>query len=828
MTDATAPETLLEHAPALRALARALVRDIHEAEDLVQATWLRALQQRPAAEGGLRAWLTRVLRNEARMRQRGDRRAAARERRVASPEPLPPTSDVVARLEVQREVLDAVQALTPACRDVVYLRWFEDLPPRRIAARLGIPRRAVESRLRRALEQLRERLDREQGRSKWVGALAGFAWPGGWSWIPVIAGAVAVKTKMLLGALLLSLGVVIFFVSRDTAQSVPPSDPAAGAPASLLTAEAPEPVGEAVDASVVPRSELPEPGDAEEQPAPEWMRGIVVDEYEDPVGGVGVRFEPDSYWTEQGHRPVDAAADSSGLFTLEYPEAAGLLVCTAPGFTTVLAAQRPYPAATEVVVVVAADRTISGVVQRRDGAAIAHAKVELELPEGFRSRFDRSLRTSQVQKWRVTTDANGRFALPSPPDLAGCRLSVVAQNHAPLAVDLEPGDHPDLRLVMHPLVSAAGEVRGVVLDAQGMPVAGARVALGWKTQRTREDGRFHFVVLDAASQTRLFAVAEGWRPAVAELEQQPGGQWPEEVELRLLDRPLKIEGTVLRADGEPHARAWVWVADPTYFAVEGDFAYTAEHTMHRDELLWHRFATDEHGRFAVLGLDDREYALRAVDQETTEMAALEGVRGGSSGIVLRFSPEMLHERVEGRVVDHRGEPVGGVYMTVSRRAFIYGAGQSDHSYISQARGARGSSDRDGQFVLHRVPRTGVMLELGGENLATSTFEWPDGVVTTPVEIVVARGCGLRIDVSGSDLVDADEASLEDAAGTSLLIKRVSSEVTYVERRTALTGGRTEVLTVPDNAAMVVFLRQGVEIGRLPVRVGEQEVAVLRR
>jgi RNA polymerase sigma-70 factor (ECF subfamily) len=101
-----------------------------------------------------------VLRNFARQERRSSARREAREHDVARREELPSAREIVARAELQRRIAGAVMELDEPYRSAVLLRYFEDLPPREIAKRLGVPVATVRTRLARALEQLRERFDR--------------------------------------------------------------------------------------------------------------------------------------------------------------------------------------------------------------------------------------------------------------------------------------------------------------------------------------------------------------------------------------------------------------------------------------------------------------------------------------------------------------------------------------------------------------------------------------------------------------------------------------------------------------------------------------------
>jgi RNA polymerase sigma factor (sigma-70 family) len=156
-------ETLLAHRAWVRRLATSLVRDESSADDVEQRTWLAAWMHPPADGSTSRAWLGRVVRNQAVNARRGDARRGVHERVAARPEATRPTADVVAEAEAHRRLVDVVMSLAEPYRATVLLRWFEDMPPRDVAARMGVPVETVRTRLRRAHEELRGRLGNRGG-----------------------------------------------------------------------------------------------------------------------------------------------------------------------------------------------------------------------------------------------------------------------------------------------------------------------------------------------------------------------------------------------------------------------------------------------------------------------------------------------------------------------------------------------------------------------------------------------------------------------------------------------------------------------------------------
>jgi DNA-directed RNA polymerase specialized sigma24 family protein len=64
--DRVSLEALLAHRDWVRSLARRLVLDENDADDVEQETWRMAVERPPRHAGSLRAWLAVVVRNAAR------------------------------------------------------------------------------------------------------------------------------------------------------------------------------------------------------------------------------------------------------------------------------------------------------------------------------------------------------------------------------------------------------------------------------------------------------------------------------------------------------------------------------------------------------------------------------------------------------------------------------------------------------------------------------------------------------------------------------------------------------------------------------------------
>ncbi len=165
-------ESLLVHTEFVQRLARELSRDWHRADDVIQETWFAALHRAPLDYGkSPKAWLRKVVINAARQSARQEKTRQRHENQQAATG-QPTEHPTVAT--VRDEITEAVRQLDPRWREVVTLRYFEQLSFKDIADRTGIPVETVRSRLKKAKAVLRERLDRKLGsRQGWcVAALA--------------------------------------------------------------------------------------------------------------------------------------------------------------------------------------------------------------------------------------------------------------------------------------------------------------------------------------------------------------------------------------------------------------------------------------------------------------------------------------------------------------------------------------------------------------------------------------------------------------------------------------------------------------------------------
>ncbi len=155
--------TLLAERDWLAGFARRLVSDAALAEDLVQETWVRALQSPPAHVDQPRGWLASVLRSLVRQRAQSEQRRTRREHDAVESSTRYDSlaGDATAalhRAELENFLAEAVARLPEDQRQAVILRFREGWKVKRIASEEAIPESTARSRIHRGLEQVREQL----------------------------------------------------------------------------------------------------------------------------------------------------------------------------------------------------------------------------------------------------------------------------------------------------------------------------------------------------------------------------------------------------------------------------------------------------------------------------------------------------------------------------------------------------------------------------------------------------------------------------------------------------------------------------------------------
>lgn len=136
-------------------LARQLVDDQDSAEDLVQDVFA-ALQSRPSMPQDPKRYLQTAVVNRSRSLLR--RRRVARAIVASREEPTPAADASSLQRDERSTVLTAIDRLPRRQKEVVVLRYYEDLDVTGIAGVLGISPGAVSASLARALGRLSDLL----------------------------------------------------------------------------------------------------------------------------------------------------------------------------------------------------------------------------------------------------------------------------------------------------------------------------------------------------------------------------------------------------------------------------------------------------------------------------------------------------------------------------------------------------------------------------------------------------------------------------------------------------------------------------------------------
>ncbi|MGE5159754.1 MAG: RNA polymerase sigma factor [Gemmatimonas sp.] len=157
-------------------IARGILRNDSEAEDVVQETYVRALTHLEGFRGdsSLSTWLSRIAMNEAMGRLRGQRpslelsslpqpRPEAEIIQFPAPSASSDPEKSMAQREIQEVVEHAIDELPEPFRLVFITRVMEEMNIEETAELLGLKPETVKTRLHRARAMLRENVEKKIG-----------------------------------------------------------------------------------------------------------------------------------------------------------------------------------------------------------------------------------------------------------------------------------------------------------------------------------------------------------------------------------------------------------------------------------------------------------------------------------------------------------------------------------------------------------------------------------------------------------------------------------------------------------------------------------------
>ncbi|MCR9243966.1 MAG: sigma-70 family RNA polymerase sigma factor [bacterium] len=681
------------HATALLRVALHLTKDPASAEDLVQATFLRAIEVRESFDSAraLLPWLVGVLHNRARHhRWQVERRPDAA--RIASPRPADPVA-AATNAEFDAAIDAAIAEQPEAYRPVLRMHLVYGHQPAEIAHVLDRPPATVRSQLARGLERLRRLLP-----ASFAGVFAAALLPGqafavgagmaavkqsvltaGGSAVAVGAGSGAAaigssigaatpvmatattaiggtlamkKTVLIVAAVVIAVGFLFAVDPFGSAAQVAPDEVGVvtansgamrtgaaatdGAPPPANDRQRAEPAGSSTGAATgALRVECRFAVDSR----PAW--GLFLE----LVPGIGY----ESLRSRVGRPGEDGAFEFTGLRPGDYVVRAGRggeCKATIVAGSTVTA---------ELIVPTGID--VQGRVVDATGADVPHAAVWLSRRRRAYAEGCHVIRADGAGRFFLRSVEPERFLSAVAP---GLRAAVVAP------VRGEVGSAIEVELVLQP---NGVTLRGVVVDPAGDPLPGARALIGaresafaWTLDMHSEyrppvevvaDGRGEFVVhgFEPGSTHATWVRSLGFAPWYRRLELEDSG----ETFVRIgLDRGATVRGTATDGSGAPVTGAFVSYRAAAWAPYDG-----YPHQFSGPRWALGGAVTDGEGNYELARLPAGELRLVANHDEREARGDVVVANAATA----RWDPVLIDVVFTGKVVDERGAPIAGVDVT---------------------------------------------------------------------------------------------------------------------------------------------------------------------
>jgi len=746
-------------APELLRFARHLASREAAAEDLVQETFLTVIERRDAHDGERAAlpWLCGVLANRARAARRRARRALEHERLGLEPAPGPAAAAEEA--ELCAELARGIEDLAEPYRPVLRLTLAHGLEPGEIAAALERPPGTVRAQLARGLAALRRALPpglatgvaradtSERGLARLRAAVlarAGVQGPGLLESAPILGGLALVSSKTLLALAALAGAAVLglLWLRRGPRVEAPPAALAAAPPAELVpparAAEATGPAREPAAASGPPASEERSNAAPTEAPGARVLVVRVVRAADArPVAGASVCLQDLARPRDIAGRSAPARTDAEGRARFPEPPP-GSVIVHVDRAGSLQCCEAPRAGELEVEVRIPAGLRVLGRVVSEDLRPVPGATV---LAHGA------LLEPLEL----ATTDAQGRFELDDvQPGLA---LEAEADGlGSSLALPLlgQPGATLEPCLV---LPGRERRVSGRVLEARGLPVAGALV-IAFEPERPpsgeAEHPRPRFARAKADGRYAL-RVPEGHELRLAAVPVEPGDHAPAVAEL-----PAGAHDAVVDLQLEPAGEITGSVSFPSGAAAPTQISAFSEGESPLGYLLnlvgLHVTTLDAEGEYRLRGLMPGRYRLHAyaggeMRQGELTVAAGERARwdvelggGGRLRVLCRLPAESRPltdmtwvARLERLGNDGSGEFVS--FLPLPATGLLDFPGVAPGTYRVLLGASRGGIERAHLTVLASGPLT--------------PREEPWELAPTPEQVTACRVSGRLVDASGA-------------------------------------------------------------------------------
>jgi RNA polymerase sigma-70 factor (ECF subfamily) len=677
-------------APELYRVALHLARDGAEAEDLLQATFVTAIERAHTWRSGeaLKPWLSGILANHARNAGRRAARAATTGEVAALDAALEPLEEA-SRSELDETLARALERVPEAYRPALVLRLRHGLTVAQIAEALGIPPGTVRSQLGRGTEHLRRSLP-----AGLVGAFAALLAPSAEGLpgiraailahaeiarVPLAVGGVWLVKKWIAAALLLLLvsGAVGYGIWNDRQPGVPLATPTAEvapepAQAEPVVAQAPR-----EERSSIPPASAPQVAAAAAPSTGSVELEVLYARDGEPARGGTVLLRIDHSGVSYADERC-AELDQDGRARWDEIPACGVVAHALPGGM--------------VSGIVTAGRTLRLRLKIPDGIEVQCEVVDAaERPVPGAQIWLSEPGQPAVGYVCGRCDAQGRLRLRSvgAQRWIGAKSDTAALSYLQCVRGVAGGTQ-QLHIVLE---REAARLTGTVLDDQHRPVARAQVLAGSEEtvfghlladgmsvpvgapQRTEADeaGRFEFRGLPLGPCT-LRARAAGLVGPARTLELHPGSNRADVA----LEREALVAGRVCDASGTPVGGVRVF---------SGAFG-------HFDSRIAH---TAPDGSFTLRGLEPGERALVAEQPDGGRAEETLLLRAGER---CEWNPRLsLPEAIRGTVRTPEGRPLAGWSLVL---------GNEDRA---QPGWESGNTDADGRFLLKARPERSYRLSV---------------------------------------------------------------------------------------------------------------------